>query len=201
MGEERSRYGLLVSAFGAVLLAVSVYLPWYGASFTASGIASAQQTDQQVISHFGNATLQSLAGQLNASLGSLAGHEFVALNAHQLFKYMSVVLLVIAGLGLLDVLLPLANRAPSIPDGAGGLSVLLGALAAAYIVFRMIDPPAGQFGGEIALSLREGAWLALLGAVAMVLGGMWPRVSTSAQGIDPPGQGVWSALSGWTPEL
>ena len=40
---ERSRYGLLVSALGAVLLAVSVFLPWYGVSFTANGIALAQQ--------------------------------------------------------------------------------------------------------------------------------------------------------------
>jgi hypothetical protein len=200
MDEERSRYGLLVSALGAILLAISVYLPWYGLKFTASGIASAQQLDQQAISSFGNATLQSYSGQINANLDGLAGHELLALNAHQIFKYMSIALLVIAGLALLDVLVPLTNRAHSIPDGAGGASVLLGALAAIYIVFRMIDPP-GDFEGALSLSLREGAWLALLGAVAMVLGGMWPRVTTSALGVDPPGQGVWSALSGWTPEV
>jgi hypothetical protein len=200
MDEERSRYGLLVSALGAILLAISVYLPWYGLKFTASGIASAQQLDQQAIAHYGNATLRSYSGQINANLDGLAGHELLALNAHQLFKYMSIALLVIAGLALLDVLVPLTNRAHSIPDGAGGASVLLGALAAIYIVFRMIDPP-GAFEGALSLSLREGAWLALLGAVAMVLGGMWPRVTTSALGVDPPGQGVWSALSGWTPEV
>jgi hypothetical protein len=199
MDQERSRYGLMVSAVGSFLLAVSVFLPWYGASFTASGIESAQQASRQVISQFGNASAQSLGNSLNATLGGMAGHQFVTLSGHQMFKNMSIVLLAVAGLALLDVLLPLTNRTRSIPDGAGGASVLLGILAALYILFRMVDPPA-DFGGMITLSLREGAWLALLGAVAMILGGMWPRVSTSSRGVDPPGQGVWSTLSGWTPE-
>lgn len=199
MDDERSRYGLLVSALGAVLLAISVFLPWYGISITGAGIASAQQTEQQVIARYGNASLQAMQGTVNAGISSLSGRQLATVSAHQDFKYMSVLLLVLAGLALLDVLLPLANRAGSIPDGAGGTTVLLGVLAALYIVFRMIDPP-NPAQGLLSLSLREGSWLALLGAVAMILGGMWPRVTTSALGVDPPGQGVWSALSGWTPE-
>jgi hypothetical protein len=39
MAGDRPRYGSLVSALGAILLAVSVFLPWYGVSFTAHGIA------------------------------------------------------------------------------------------------------------------------------------------------------------------
>ena len=48
MAGERPRYGLLVSACGAILLAVSVFLPWYGLTFTASGVAFVQQMTSQL---------------------------------------------------------------------------------------------------------------------------------------------------------
>jgi hypothetical protein len=199
MSSERSRYGLMVSAIGAILLAISVFLPWYGVSFTAAGIAAAQQYSQQVVAEFGNASLQAYTSGLHTSLGGLVGHQFTALSAHQSLKYMNVVLLVIAGLALLDVLLPLARPAPSIPDGAGGSAVLLGVIAAACVLFRMVDRPA-PLEGFVALSLREGAWLALLGALAVALGGMWPRVSAGAQtDSDAALESPWAALSGWTP--
>jgi hypothetical protein len=44
------------------------------------------------------------------------------------------------------------------------------------VLYRMFDPPVPA-GGLIALSLREGCWLALLGSLMMVLGPMWPRVT------------------------
>ena len=59
MAGDRSRYGLLVSALGAIVLALSVFLPWYGVSFTASGIAVAEQAGDQFAAQFGNAALQS----------------------------------------------------------------------------------------------------------------------------------------------
>ncbi len=198
MADERSRYGLMVSALGAILLAISVFLPWYGISFTAAGIAAAQQISQQVVQEFGNATLQSYTSGLHANLAGLAGHQFAAVSAHQVLKYMNVTLLVIAGLALLDVMLPLARPLPSMPDGAGGSAVLLGAIAAVCVVFRMVDRPV-PVEGLMSLSLREGAWLALLGSITMVLGGMWPRVTTAPASSEPKLQDSWSALSGWTP--
>jgi hypothetical protein len=198
MGDERSRYGLMVSALGAILLAISVFLPWYGISFTAAGIAAAQQISQQVVSEFGNATLQSYTSGLHASLGALAGHQLGAVSAHQALKYLNVTLLVIAGLALLDVMLPLARPLPSIPDGAGGSAVLLGAIAAVCVVFRMVDRPV-PVEGLVSLSLREGAWLALIGSLTMVVGGMWPRVTSAPASSESPLQDSWSALSGWTP--
>jgi hypothetical protein len=199
MGDERSRYGLMVSALGAMLLAVSVFLPWYGVSLTSAGVASAQQISQQAISEFGNSTLQAYTSGLHSSIAGLAGHQLVAVSAHQALKYMSIVLLVIAGLALLDVMLPLARPTPSIPDGAGGSAVLLGAVAVICVVFRMLDRP-GDVQGLFTLSLREGAWMALLGSLAMALGGMWPRVSgASSESSEPTLESPWAALSGWTP--
>jgi hypothetical protein len=44
------------------------------------------------------------------------------------------------------------------------------------VIYRMAQPPVPA-GGMVALSLREGSWLALLGSLMMVLGPIWPQVS------------------------
>jgi hypothetical protein len=199
MAGERSRYGLLVSALGAIVLAVSVFLPWYGVSFTAAGIGFVQQIGNQVASQFGNATLQSYVGGLHTHLATLAGRQFTALSAHQSLKDLNIVLLVLAGLAVLDSLIPLARAAAPVPAGGGGSVVLLGCVAAVCVLFRMVDPPTPP-GNLVALSLREGAWLALLGSLAMIAGGLWPASSGSAEPSDARVRGAWSGLSGWTPE-
>jgi hypothetical protein len=62
----------------------------------------------------------------------------------------------------------------------------------------MIAPPTP--GGDIiSLSLREGAWLALLGSMMMVLGGLWPRASAIPGPSELGAPDLWSGLSGWTP--
>jgi hypothetical protein len=199
MAGDRSRYGLLVSALGAILLAVSVFLPWYGVSFTAGGLAFAQQLGDQVVSQYGNAALQGYLAPLHANLASLAGAQFTALSAHQVLKDMNIVLLVVSGLAILDALFPLI-RSSTLPDGAGASLVLLGGVASACVIFRMIDPPTPA-GGLVSLSLREGAWLALLGSLAILGGGMWPRrAGAPTPASDTRAQGMWSGLSGWTPQ-
>jgi hypothetical protein len=53
----------------------------------------------------------------------------------------------------------------------------------------------------ISLSLREGAWLALLGSLAIVAGGLWPRAHTRPSSArETSFDAAWSGLSGWTPE-
>ncbi len=198
MTGDRSRYGLLVSATGAIMLAISVFLPWYGVSFTPNGIALVQQTSDQVAAQFGNAALQSYMSGLHASLGGLAGQQVGAVSAHQVLHDLNIVLLVLAGLAMIDALLPLARTGTSLPGGAGGSVVLLGALASVCVLYRMVDPPAPA-GDILSLSLREGAWLALLGSIAMVLGGIWPRSVSPSASSDEPAPGIWSGLSGWTP--
>jgi hypothetical protein len=197
MVDDRSRYGLLAAAFGAVLLAVSVFLPWYGLSFTAEGLALAQRVGEQIISQYGNASLQAELAPLHANLSSLAGQQFASVSAHQVLHYMNVLLLVLAGLALLDALFGLA-RLDAPPEGAGAALALLGAVASACVAYRMIDRPTPP-GGFFALSLREGAWLALLGSLAILAGGLWPRL-TRERAPELGAQGPWSGLSGWTPE-
>jgi hypothetical protein len=142
MAGERPRYGLLVSALGAVVLAISVFLPWYGVSFTPHGIAFAQQLGKQVASQLGNATLQSYMASLHANLSGLAGHEFLSLSAHQALRTLNVVLLIAGGLGCVIALFALAGSTSG--EANRGSLALLGALAAACVLYRMVQPPSGR---------------------------------------------------------
>ena len=181
------------------MLAVSVFLPWYGLSFTAAGLAFAQQVGDQAVSQFGNATLQSYMGEYHATLSTLAGHQFAALSAHQALKDMNVVLLLLAGAAIVIALMALAGVGSSSVDGHRAPLALLGILAALCVLYRMVDPPSPA-GGLLALSLREGAWLALLGSAAMVAGALWPDRPGSPALSDDKLRSTWSELSGWTPE-
>jgi len=199
MAGARSRYGLLVSALGAIVLAISVYLPWYGLSFTPSGIALVQRLGDQVAAQLGAAALQGYMASVHAKLSTLAGQQFITLSAHQALKDLSVVLPILAGLALLDSLIPLARSGAPVPAGGGAAVVLLGCLAAVCVLYRVVDPPAPA-GELIAVSLRPGAWLALLGSLAMVAGGLWPSGLGATEASEPLASSAWAELSGWTPE-
>jgi hypothetical protein len=184
------------------VLAVSVFLPWYGVSFTAAGIAFAQQAGDQAAAQFGNATLQSYMGEYHATLSTLAGHQLTALSAHQALKDLNVVLLLLAGAAIVIALLALAGAgfsSASAPDGHRAPLILLGIVAVLCVLFRIVDPPAPA-GGFLALSLREGAWLALLGSAAIVVGSLWPERVGASDPSDAKLESAWSGLSGWTPE-
>jgi hypothetical protein len=197
MTGERPRYGQLVSAFGTIVLAVAVFLPWYGVSFTASGLSYTQQVGNQVASQYGNAALQGYMSSLHASLAGYVGHEFASVSAHQALKTLNVVLLVAAGIGCVVALFALAGS-PAAQANRGVLA-LLGALAAACVLYRMISPPSPA-GGLLSMSLREGAWLALLGSLAMIAGAAWPMGRATDGAREKDLQDGWSGLSGWTPE-
>jgi hypothetical protein len=198
MASERSRYGLVLSACGTILLAVSVFLPWYGVHFTASGVALLQQSADQLADQFGNATLQGYVASQHASIAGLAGHELAAVSAHQALKNLNIVLLVLAGLALLDALIALAASSDSAPGG-GAAVLLLGGIASVCVVYRMLHPPELD-AGLVSLSLREGAWLALLGSLTIVAGGLWPRPAREGHRADGGSEDPWAVLSGWTPQ-
>jgi hypothetical protein len=163
MAGDRSRYGLLVSALGALVVIASVFLPWYEVAVT-----------------------------LHTSAGAVAGHRLAVLTGHRALRELNIVLLVLAALAILDALTPLA-RGGQLPGGAGGSVVLLGAVAGAFVLYRMIAPPA-QILGVAELSLREGAWLALLGSAAIALGGIWPRSIGFGAPSKVPAPGAWPGL-------
>ena len=112
-------------------------------SFTTSGIAAAQRAGEQAAAQLGDPTLQSYLQPLRANLSSFAGVQFASLSAHQVLHYMSIVLLVLAALALLDALFPLV-RTDAVPEGAGGALALLGAVAAACVLYRMVERPVAR---------------------------------------------------------
>jgi hypothetical protein len=200
MTASRSRYGSLVSVIGAIVLVVAVFLPWYGISFTEHGLALVEQTGESFVARFGNAALQSQLASAHASLSGFAGHELGAVSAHQVLSKINVVLLVLGGLACAVALVALADPS-AIADGGRSLLALLGICAAVFIAFRMLDKPTPE-GELVALSLREGAWLALLGAVAVVAGAVLSgrSANASAKPLAATTSAVWAELSGWTPE-
>jgi len=201
MSDDRPRYGPLVATASAAMLAVSVFLPWYGVSLTASGTAYFQQVTDQVVTQWGNAALQSELGAANARVSGLAGHQLATLSGHQALKYTSIVLLLLGGVAFLLALLRLVDSA-GLPSANGSSIAGLGVLATICVLFRMGQPPSapGQFAEYFSLSLRYGAWLALLSSLGMVLGGVWPRIVSRHAGSARESEKLWSGLSGWTPD-
>jgi hypothetical protein len=198
MAADRSPTGWLISALGAIVLIVSVFLPWYAVSLTARGVAYMQQVESEQVQRFGNAALQGELGGLHARLGALAGQQIGTISAHQAFGRISVVLLVVGGIGILIALLPLARESAPDFDVTGPWLAALGALATICVLYRMAVRPSAE--ADLSLPLREGAWLALFGSLALVAGGLWPRRLRSARGSDAALEDAWSGLSGWTPQ-
>jgi len=197
MFENRTQSGPLIAAIGAALLGVSVFLPWYAVTLTANGAATAQQALNSIAQQFGNANFQAKASTVGAGFNAFAGHQVATLSAHQLLKYISVALLILAAIALVASLLHLAGSSQSIQAG-GGQIALVGIAAALCVLFRMVARPAPAE-GVFSLSLSWGIYLALASSVAIIVGGLW---STRAvrRGDSPGAQGnAWEQLSGWTP--
>ncbi len=198
MPEARLRQGSLISTAGAALLAVSVFLPWYAVSFTASGIAYSQQQLQAVAAQFGNSVFQGEVSGLHARLGALAGQQIATLSAHEALKYLTWVLLILAAVAFISALLRLAG-ATELPTASSGQIALIGAIATLCVLFRMVDRPVPEE-SLVALSLSGGVWLALGSSVAVMIGGLWPLRSGRPHDSTAPMGPAVEGLSGWTPE-
>lgn len=179
-----------MSSLGAALLAGSLFLPWYRVSVSSTGLGGRGHAGVLAAAHIGG-----LSGDLASLHGALAGQPLGAVTAEQVLGALSVILLVLAGLSLLDALVPLVRGTAPVPAGAGGAVVLLGAVASVCVLYRMVAPPSP--GGELlALSLREGAWLSLLGALMVALGGLWPQIP--AMPGETFGADIWASLTSGT---
>jgi hypothetical protein len=168
MVEKRASSGLLASALGAAVLAVSMFLPWYSVSITPAGAAAAQEQFAAVAQQYGNANLQTMANQIGAQFSSVAGRPVATVSAHQALKDISKILLLLAGVALLASLLELAD----VVEVGGGQIALVGFAAVLCVLFRMLSPPGTQ-AGLISLSLGWGSWVALGAAAAIVGGALW----------------------------
>jgi hypothetical protein len=172
----------VISVLGAAVLAVSVFLPWYGISVTASGAASVPQELATVAADYGNTKLQTEANKLAPKLRSLAGKQLATVSSHDALKRLSPVLLFLAALTLLASLFLLAGVVGLI-DSTGRQLALAGAVAGGVVVFRVVAPPVPD-ANLVALTPVWGSWLALLGSGAIVGGGLlagWRPTSRRAR--------------------
>jgi len=169
MADDRSRTGFLVAALGAAVLAVSVFLPWYGVDITASGAAAVEQRIATLAQEYGNSNLQTQLQQWEWNHGSLVGYQIGTLSAHRYLQYTSMILFVIAGIALVGALFRLADM-QGLLFATGNQLAVVGGLAALLIVSRMILRPAGSQ-TFVSLSLKSGIWVSLLSAAAIVVGG------------------------------
>ena len=168
MRDDSSRLGSVVAVTGAATLALSVFLPWYSVGITAGGAAYAQQQMNAVAQQFGNSTLQAAATKIGAQFPTLAGHQLGTVNAHQIVKTISALLLILAAVGFLGGLHRLLEADAPIEVSRGNLATV-GLLAAALVLFRMFDHP-GPSAAYVSLSLSWGIWLALLSSLAIAVG-------------------------------
>lgn len=176
---NRPPRGLLLSALGSAVLAVSMFLPWYSVSITATGAAEAQQQFANAAQQYGNATVQAMADQIGAGFSSVAGRPLATVTAHEALKDISVVVLLLAGLALLASLLRLAD----VVEISGDQIALVGFAAVLCVLYRMLSPP-GMDKGLVSLSLSWGGWVALVAAVAVVGGALWTP-SVGAGDVSP----------------
>ena len=172
MAADRQGFGPFLSAIGAALLGVSVFLPWYSLTLTASGAASAQQALANVAQQFGNATFQAEASTVGAGFSEFAGRPLATVSAHELLKDISVMLLALAALSLLGALSRLAGSSAPIEAGGGQIAVV-GIVATLFVLYRMVELPLPQE-DFVSLNLSWGIWLALISSVAIVARGLWP---------------------------
>jgi hypothetical protein len=170
MVDDRAPFGLLIAALGAAVLAVSVFSPWYGVSITPTGVASAKQELAVVARQYGNSELQSRVRGIGDQFNSLVGRQLTTVTARQTMGRTSTILLALAGIALLASLLRLADMHGALM-ASGGQVALLGALASAVVLFRMVWRPHGPV-NFISLSLSWGILLALASAGLIVIGGL-----------------------------
>ena len=173
-------------ALCGVVLAVSVFLPWYGLSITAPGAASAQQELASAARQFGNTAFQARANELGAEFGSLAGRRLATVSAHEALKDIGPMLLILAAIALVASLLRLAG-VTGLLEAGGGQIALAGSAAALLVLFRMLTRPGAQT-NLVSLSLGWGIWLALLSAAAIVAGGF---LAASSQTRRRPAAGYY----------
>lgn len=193
MTNDASKTGMFLSALSAAALGVSVFLPWYGLTLTASGAEAAKQGLSSVAQQFGNTAFQSQAEALGSRFSALSGQELGTLSAHQALTNLNVVLLILAALAFLAALAHLAGAA----EVGKGQIALVGSLATLCVLFRMIDPPAPQE-GTFTMSLAWGIWVALISAVAIIFGDVWSRRNAGTESSGATFAGPLDGASEWS---
>jgi hypothetical protein len=101
------------------------------------------------------------------------------LTGYQALSIIDVLLTLIALLGIALAGLQATQNTPAKPVAAGVLTVVFGALGVLLVVFRLIDAP------RAGLEVHGGAWLGLVAAIAITVGGWRSLAAEYVRGLPP----------------
>jgi hypothetical protein len=101
------------------------------------------------------------------------------LTGYQALTVIDVLLTLIALLALSLAVLQATQDTPAKPVAAGVLSVVFGAIGVLLVVFRLVDSPSDG------LEVRGGAWLGLVAAIAITVGGWRSLAAEYVRGLPP----------------
>jgi hypothetical protein len=102
-----------------------------------------------------------------------------SLTGFQALTVIDVLLTLIALVALALGVLQATQDTPAKPVAFGVLSVVFGALAVLLVLFRLIDSPADG------LTVAAGAWLGLVAALAITVGGWRSLAAEYVRGLPP----------------
>ena len=165
MATRRPELGYVLAALGSAAVVLSLWFPWYTLRIPSTFIIDAEQLSQQ-FGAFGPLIRQ--GAELASHLGP------IHVNAWQTFKQADVALaiagVVAGGLSLLAY----TGRA----NGTAAIVITGGVVALVVAAYRTVDPP----GPSGLLHADWGAFVAVAGALATVVGGVVTRSGESRSG-------------------
>jgi uncharacterized membrane protein len=101
------------------------------------------------------------------------------LTGYEALTVIDILLTLVALLALALAVLEATQDSPAKPVAAAVLTVVFGALAVLLVLFRLIDAPADG------LTVRAGAWLGLVAALAITVGGWRALAAEYVRGLPP----------------
>jgi hypothetical protein len=171
----RVALGEVLAALGAVLLLGSMFRPWYELNFPDSLLSQARAYSGR---------LGELGPFLNQGIDELQRRGGIPVTAWQVLDSADIVLAVAAGAVIAAVLL---NAAGALTRRLDGAIVLAGLVAAGIVTFRLISPPGTTpLLDEQLLSAQPAIYLALVGSLMMVFGGVAGSLSSTSEASPVP---------------
>ena len=101
------------------------------------------------------------------------------LTGYQALSVIDILLTLIALLGIALAVLQVTQDTPAKPVAVGILTIVFGAVGVLLVLFRLIDAPGGG------LDVRAGAWLGLVAAMALTVGGWRSVAAEYVRGLPP----------------
>lgn len=156
---EKTTTGRLLAAGGGILLIVSLFLSWYG--FDVGG----------------------LAGQYMAGVDTSA-------SGWQSLDIGDFVFLIVGLLAIAPAAFDIFDLEIELPFDISFVSLVGGAVSIAWIVLRIIDKPGPNLpdiaGVDYGIGLKFGIFIALIGAILIVVGGVMQKGEDDSAGfVDP----------------